>query len=459
MRFMQTLTSLILAAFAGYIGAWYFGALEGNFALLLFLATVVTGAYWLGERFYFLPQRRKAAQAIEDAAVQRRAELDRSRLSTLVDSLSDGVLVVAADGRIVLVNDACRRLLCLESSGTTVGSDWPALLSALRKVLVDASAGLELLRLLRAGDVAVAGRRLEFTDGRVLEIDMVPLRGATERIGAMFQVRDVTARVAAARVLAVDAQDPVAAAASALNNEFVALVAHELRGPLSSVVAFSCLLDDPSSGTLTGEQHGHLAVIDRNANRLLRLIDDLLLLSRLESRTVRLHRVPVRLIDVLGAAVAEREPDATGGGVELRRDLGAGPDLSGDAARLYQVIRNLIANALHFTPRGGRVTVRSRYGEGGWTVEVTDTGIGIPATDLPKLFSAFFRGSNVTSAVGRHATPGTGLGLLVCRAIVDLHAGAIQVASTEGIGTTVTLTLPVGPERTSEVDRESAARR
>ena len=77
MRFMQTLTSLILAAFAGYIGAGYFGALEGNFALLLFLATVVTGAYWLGERFYFLPQRRKAAQAIEDAAVQRRAELDR----------------------------------------------------------------------------------------------------------------------------------------------------------------------------------------------------------------------------------------------------------------------------------------------------------------------------------------------------------------------------------------------
>ena len=77
MQFMQVITSLLLAAFAGYIGAWYFGALEGNFALLLFLATVVTGVYWLGERFYFLPQRRKAAQALEDAAVQRRAELDR----------------------------------------------------------------------------------------------------------------------------------------------------------------------------------------------------------------------------------------------------------------------------------------------------------------------------------------------------------------------------------------------
>lgn len=77
MQFMQVITSLLLAAFAGYIGAWYFGALEGNFALLLFLATVVTGVYWLGERFYFLPQRRKAAQALEDAAAQRRAELDR----------------------------------------------------------------------------------------------------------------------------------------------------------------------------------------------------------------------------------------------------------------------------------------------------------------------------------------------------------------------------------------------
>ena len=77
LQFMQILTALLLAAFGGYIGAWYFGVLEGNFALLLFLATVVTGAYWLAERLYFLPRRRRAAQAVEDAAVQRRAELDR----------------------------------------------------------------------------------------------------------------------------------------------------------------------------------------------------------------------------------------------------------------------------------------------------------------------------------------------------------------------------------------------
>ncbi|WP_119966762.1 signal peptidase I [Simplicispira lacusdiani] len=89
MQAMQILTSLVLAAFAGYMGAWYFGAIEGNFALLLFLATVVTGAYWLAERFYFLPQRLRAAQAVEDAAAQRRAELDRMGIAKVDIDVQD----------------------------------------------------------------------------------------------------------------------------------------------------------------------------------------------------------------------------------------------------------------------------------------------------------------------------------------------------------------------------------
>ena len=96
MQFMQILTSLVLAAFAGYVGAWYMGAIEGNFALLLFLATVVTGAYWLAERMVFLPRRRRAAQAIEDAAVQRRAELDRMGIQKV------DVDVHEAKGRILM---------------------------------------------------------------------------------------------------------------------------------------------------------------------------------------------------------------------------------------------------------------------------------------------------------------------------------------------------------------------
>ena len=96
MQFMQILTSLVLAAFVGYVGAWYLGAIEGNFALLLFLATVVTGAYWVAERFYFLPRRRRAAQAIEDAAVQRRAELDRMGIQKVDVDVED------AKGRLLM---------------------------------------------------------------------------------------------------------------------------------------------------------------------------------------------------------------------------------------------------------------------------------------------------------------------------------------------------------------------
>lgn len=96
MRAMQGLTALVLAGFVAYIAAWYLGAIEGNFALLLFLATVVTGAYWLAERLHFLPQRRRAAQALEDAAVQRRAELDRMGIAKV------DVDVAEARGRILM---------------------------------------------------------------------------------------------------------------------------------------------------------------------------------------------------------------------------------------------------------------------------------------------------------------------------------------------------------------------
>ena len=108
----------------------------------------------------------------------------------------------------------------------------------------------------------------------------------------------------------------------------------------------------------------------------------------------------------------------------------------------------MINNALKFTPAGGEVAVRARVEGAAWLVDVADSGVGIPAADLPRLFSAFFRGANATASVGRQTVPGTGLGLVVSRAIVELHGGTISVASTEGVGTTVTLSLPTRPART-----------
>lgn len=385
-----------------------------------------------------------------DRAARRLAQSEHTRLVQLVATLPDGIIIVEPDGRIGLANEVARRLLRLDRPDPAVPEDWDTYLETVRAALVEPQAATACLRELHTDTQAVTGVQVEFSDGRVLELDAVPLNQDGVADGTLLHLRDVTAKVATVRGLEHQSEDPgissrVIAEASALNNEFVSMVVHELRGPLSSVVAFSCLLEDPGTGRLSADQRGHLEVIDRNAHRLLRLIEDLLLLSRLEAHTLRLHHETVRLRDLLGAAVSEHEPAAGTVGIELRRDLGDGPDLSGDSARLYQVIGKILANALHFTPRGGQITVRSRYGRQRWTVEVADTGIGIPATDLPRLFSAFFRGSNVTSAMGCNTMPGAGLGLIVCRAVVELHGGAIQVASTQGIGTTVTLTLPVGP--------------
>jgi signal transduction histidine kinase len=236
---------------------------------------------------------------------------------------------------------------------------------------------------------------------------------------------------------------------------FMPSVAHELRGPLSSVVAFGHLLGDPGSGTLTDDQRAYLDVIDRNANRLLRLIEELLLLSRLQAGAVALKPAAVRVPALVEEVVAERAESARAVGVALAWDAIEGVELVCDEARVQQALANLLANGLAFTPADGRVTIAARPIETGWQFVVSDTGIGIPAADQPKLFTPFFRASNVGSVnapdspgsrAGRRATnPGAGLGLSISRAIVELHGGVIDVASTEGVGTTVTVSLPLHP--------------
>src|SRR5205823_5575283 len=172
--------------------------------------------------------------------------------------------------------------------------------------------------------------------GRVLELDFVPLDTDGRRRGTLVHVRDVTGRVAIRRGL--EERNRALAEASALNTQFVATVAHELRGPLSSVVAFGHLLGDEASGKLNEEQYTYLDVIDRNANRLLRLIEDLLLLARLESRTLQLRPGPVHVPELIAAAVAERTPAAVAAGLRLTADTVDGPVVVRDETRMHQVL-------------------------------------------------------------------------------------------------------------------------
>ncbi|GAB3861127.1 PAS domain-containing sensor histidine kinase [Dactylosporangium cerinum] len=408
-----------------------------------------------------------------DVTRQRETErtvlVEQQRLARLVETMGDGLLLLDERGRVGLANLAAHRLLDTGLAGSDTSRshvteddplDWAAVIGRAIERLGADSTRVERLREAFRLRSAIVGEEIPFDDGRVLELDLVPVAGPGESdSGTLVHIRDVTARVAIRHGLeersrgleersrGLEERNQALIEATALNNEFVATVSHELRGPLSSVVAFAHLLGDAATGDLSEDQRTYLDVIDRNANRLLRLIEDLLLLSRLEARTLHLKPVPTRLPELLAVAVAERTPVALAAGLHLVLECADGPELICDDTRVHQVVDNLVSNAVKFTPSGGQVTVRAGPADDGWTIAVADSGVGIPAADLPRLFSAFFRGSNVAAAVGRQVMPGTGLGLVVSRAIVELHGGGISVASTEGVGTTVTLSLPSRPAR------------
>jgi signal transduction histidine kinase len=148
----------------------------------------------------------------------------------------------------------------------------------------------------------------------------------------------------------------------------------------------------------------------------------------------------VALVEVVSAAVVSAKPGATGAGVQLLVDLPLGAIfVPGDAVRLGQACDNLISNAVKFTPRGGTVTVSLNVSDSDAVVTVRDTGIGIPAAELDQLYTRFFRATTAT----RNAVPGVGLGLTITKAIVTAHEGEIDVESQEGVGTAISMRIPL----------------
>ncbi|HEY0217247.1 MAG TPA: ATP-binding protein [Cellulomonas sp.] len=225
--------------------------------------------------------------------------------------------------------------------------------------------------------------------------------------------------------------------ASRVKDEFVGTVSHELRTPVSAVLGHLELLrDDP----LTDDQRQYIAVAERNAHRLLRLVNDLLFTAQVDSGGLPLTLVDVDLAEVVAAAAQSAAPAAARAGIDLVVDApSSAPHVRGDAGRLGQAVDNLLSNAIKFTPRDGRVTVALSGTDEEVVLSVRDTGMGVPADELDRLFGRFFRSSTAV----RSAVPGIGLGLTITRAIVTAHRGIMEVTSTEGTGTTFVVRLPV----------------
>jgi signal transduction histidine kinase/CHASE3 domain sensor protein len=222
--------------------------------------------------------------------------------------------------------------------------------------------------------------------------------------------------------------------------EFFATVSQQLRSPLTSIEGYLEMLRDQDAGRTTAAQERMLETIARNVTRLRSLIDDLLTLSKIESAAFQTTLRPVNLLDIIRGAVQAHEPSMAATGLTLTVSCPEGSlAVSGDVSQLDRVVMNLLSNAAKFTSPGGSVQLTARRDADTAVLSISDTGIGIPEKDKEGLFERFFRATNAV----RQSIPGTGLGLTIVATIVAEHGGTVDIQSTEGVGTTVTVRFPL----------------
>jgi PAS domain S-box-containing protein len=238
-----------------------------------------------------------------------------------------------------------------------------------------------------------------------------------------------------------------------MKDTFLASVSHELRTALTSILGFVALLANDEGNELTETQRNYLAIVERNSERLQRLVGDLLFVAQTGGEHPALQPTRVDLRAVTADCLESMRRRADEAGVELVLAGREVPAVKGDASWLEQVVENLVSNAIKYSADGGRVEVRTTASAGRAVLEVTDGGIGIPRAEQPFVFERFFRSSNAAE----RAIQGTGLGLAIAKVIVEAHGGTIRLESGEARGTTVRVELPLASDDVQRPARREVA--
>ncbi len=356
---------------------------------------------------------------------------ERSRLLSILGAMGDGVLILNNDGLVRLLNQAALKTLHTTEE------------QAIDRPFAQVARDHRLIHLWQnclQQDTEVSDTYETLEGGRTVRAVLTPIRQSASG-GYLVMIQDLTEVRRLERI----------------RREFVSNVSHELRTPLASLRALADTLrdgalEDPSAA------RRFLDRIDGEVDALTQMVAELLELSRIESGRVPIRLRPVSLAAVILPALERLTPQFDRAGLTLTVELPADlPPALADVERVQQVITNLVHNALKFTPSGGQVRVNARLSneKPDWLpgyaletppastadrmllVQVQDTGVGIPAHDLPRIFERFYKADRARSGGG------TGLGLAIAKHIVQAHGGRISAASKEGVGSTFSFTLPV----------------
>jgi PAS domain S-box-containing protein len=355
----------------------------------------------------------------------------------MAEEASDIVILHEPDGRIFFASSALERIL----KRTAADVDQHRFFDLIHPDDVEEAAKINAIPL--PGQTLTATYRMLHGDGHYLWIETTTRGIYDPQTGALCNTisvsRDVTQRMN--RELEVKAAQERAESANKAKSRFLANMSHELRTPLNAVIGFTDLMRQRTFGPLGNERYEEYATLIYDSGQLLLdLISDMLDMAKIEAGRLELNYERVDVNGTVEDSVRMLRDRAENNGLELTLSLPKEPlFLIADRRAVKQVLLNLLTNAIKFTPAGGHVGVSVRYGDGLTTITVRDTGVGIPASELPRLGNPFEQvNSDPMLAKG-----GSGLGLALVRALMEKHGGTLAVDSEEGIGTTVRVTFPL----------------
>jgi len=350
-----------------------------------------------------------------------------------LDHLYEGIAVYGSDGRLKLHNPAYRRIWGLLEGDLAGEPHISEIVEKTRRFFDDG----EDWGATKAGIIAkvtahaLASEPLDRLDGSVLQMAAVPLPDGN----VLLTCLDVTDTTRVERALR-DSNEALETAGR-LKSEFIANVSYELRTPLNAVIGFAEMLSRQYFGTLSPRQLDYSHSILESAHQLMALINDILDLATIEAGYLMLETGTVDIGDMLRSVLTLTHERARNR--DLTLDCRYPPDIGtivADERRLKQALFNLISNAIKFTPPGGSIRLGADRQDGALVLNVTDTGVGIPAADRERVFEKFERGNPQT----RHS--GAGLGLALVKNLIELHGGTVELTSTPGKGTSVSCRLP-----------------